>query len=147
MAKTGVIYGINGPVVSLAGDPGFQMNEMVYVGKENLVGEVIGLTSEKTTIQVYEETSGLKPGEVVTGTGAPVSVTLAPGILDNIFDGIERPLSKIAERSGYYISRGISVDSLEYFQKMENTYDSKERRPGASGNYHRRSSGNQSHCP
>ena len=81
MAKTGVIYGINGPVVSLAGDPGFQMNEMVYVGKENLVGEVIGLTSEKTTIQVYEETSGLKPGEVVTGTGAPVSVTLAPGIL------------------------------------------------------------------
>ena len=109
MAKTGVIYGINGPVVSLAGDPGFQMNEMVYVGKENLVGEVIGLTSEKTTIQVYEETSGLKPGEVVTGTGAPVSVTLAPGILNNIFDGIERPLSKIAERSGYYISRGISV--------------------------------------
>ena len=75
MAKTGVIYGINGPVVSLAGDPGFQMNEMVYVGKENLVGEVIGLTSEKTTIQVYEETSGLKPGEVVTGTGAPVSYT------------------------------------------------------------------------
>ena len=83
MAKTGVIYGINGPVVSLAGDPGFQMNEMVYVGKENLVGEVIGLTSEKTTIQVYEETSGLKPGEVVTGTGAPVSVTLAPCILNN----------------------------------------------------------------
>ena len=61
MTKTGVIYGINGPVVSLEGDPGFQMNEMVYVGKENLVGEVIGLTSQKTTIQVYEETSGLKP--------------------------------------------------------------------------------------
>ena len=119
MAKTGVIYGINGPVVSLAGDPGFQMNEMVYVGKENLVGEVIGLTSEKTTIQVYEETSGLKPGEVVTGTGAPVSVTLAPGILDNIFDGIERPLSKIAERSGYYISRGISVDSLDTYKKWK----------------------------
>ena len=119
MAKTGVIYGINGPVVSLAGDPGFQMNEMVYVGKENLVGEVIGLTSEKTTIQVYEETSGLKPGEVVTGTGAPVSVTLAPGILDNIFDGIERPLSKIAERSGYYISRGISVDSLDTSKKWK----------------------------
>lgn len=113
MTKTGVIYGINGPVVSLEGDPGFQMNEMVYVGKENLVGEVIGLTSQKTTIQVYEETSGLKPGEVVTGTGAPVSVTLAPGILSNIFDGIERPLSKIAERSGYSISRGISVDSLD----------------------------------
>ena len=119
MTKTGVIYGINGPVVSLEGDPGFQMNEMVYVGKENLVGEVIGLTSQKTTIQVYEETSGLKPGEVVTGTGAPVSVTLAPGILSNIFDGIERPLSKIAEHSGYSISRGISVDSLDTSKKWD----------------------------
>ena len=142
MAKTGVIYGINGPVVSLAGDPGFQMNEMVYVGKENLVGEVIGLTSEKTTIQVYEETSGLKPGEVVTGTGAPVSVTLAPGILDNI--GAFKQ-DRRAQRLLYqpWHQRRFSG----YLQKMENTYDSKERRPGASGNYHRRSSGNQSHCP
>ena len=95
------------------------MNEMVYVGKENLVGEVIGLTSEKTTIQVYEETSGLKPGEIVTGTGAPVSVTLAPGILNNIFDGIERPLSEIAKGSGCYISRGISVDSLDTAKKWD----------------------------
>ena len=119
MTKTGVIYGINGPVVSLEGDPGFQMNEMVYVGRENLVGEVIGLTSGKTTIQVYEETSGLKPGEIVTGTGSPVSVTLAPGILSNIFDGIERPLSEIAKGSGFYISRGISVDSLDTEKKWD----------------------------
>ena len=63
---------------------------MVYVGQNHLVGEVIGLTSDRTTIQVYEETTGLKPGEPVTGTGAPVSVTLAPGIITNIFDGIER---------------------------------------------------------
>ena len=81
MAKTGVIHGINGPVVSLLGDPGFQMNEMVYVVTGRLVGEVIGLTSERTTIEVYEETTGLKPGEPVAGTGAPVSATLAPGIL------------------------------------------------------------------
>ena len=119
MAKTGVIYGINGPVVSLLGDSGFQMNEMVHVGREKLVGEVIGLTSEKTTIQVYEETSGIKPGEIVTGTGAPVSVTLAPGILSNIFDGIERPLSEIAKGSGYYISRGISVNSLDTDKKWD----------------------------
>ena len=119
MAKTGVIYGINGPVVSLLGDSGFQMNEMVHVGREKLVGEVIGLTSEKTTIQVYEETSGIKPGETVTGTGAPVSVTLAPGILSNIFDGIERPLSEIAKGSGYYISRGISVNSLDTDKKWD----------------------------
>ena len=119
MAKTGVIYGINGPVVFLLGDSGFQMNEMVHVGQEKLVGEVIGLNSEKTTIQVYEETSGIKPGETVTGTGAPVSVTLAPGILSNIFDGIERPLSEIAKGSGYYISRGISVNSLDTDKKWD----------------------------
>lgn len=114
-----MIYGINGPVVSLLGDSGFQMNEMVHVGQEKLVGEVIGLNSEKTTIQVYEETSGIKPGETVTGTGAPVSVTLAPGILSNIFDGIERPLSEIAKGSGYYISRGISVNSLDTDKKWD----------------------------
>ena len=62
MERTGIIYGINGPIVYLKGDPGFKMNELVYVGTENLVGEVIGLTSERTTIEVYEETSGLKPG-------------------------------------------------------------------------------------
>ena len=83
------------------------------------MGEVIGLNSEKTTIQVYEETSGIKPGEIVTGTGAPVSVTLAPGILSNIFDGIERPLSEIAKGSGYYISRGISVNSLDTDKKWD----------------------------
>ena len=88
------------------------MNEMVYVGEANLVGEVIGLTSERTTIEVYEETTGLKPGEPVTGTGAPVSVTLAPGIITNIFDGIERPLAAIKKSSGYYIDRGVHVTSL-----------------------------------
>ena len=119
MNKTGVIYGINGPIVYLKGDPGFTMNEMVYVGKENLVGEVIGLTSKGTTVQVYEETTGIKPGEIVTGTGAPVSVTLAPGILTNIFDGIERPLSEIAKTGGAYINRGVSVDSLDTEKKWQ----------------------------
>ena len=66
MAAKGTIYGINGPIVYIAGDSGFKMNEMVYVGEANLVGEVIGLTSERTTIEVYEETTGLKPGEPVT---------------------------------------------------------------------------------
>ena len=96
MSKTGTIYGINGPVIYLAGNTGFKMSEMVYVGKEKLVGEVISLDKDRTTIQVYEETSGLKPGEIVEASGEAVSVTLAPGILDNIFDGIERPLERIA---------------------------------------------------
>lgn len=113
MAKTGSIYGINGPIVHIKGDVGFEMHEMVYVGKENLVGEVISLASDDTIIEVYEETTGLKPGEIVTGTGSPVSVTLAPGILNNIFDGIERPLSEIAKDGGAYINRGVSVESLD----------------------------------
>lgn len=112
MENTGIIYGINGPVVYIQGATGFKMAEMVYVGRERLVGEVIGLSKDMTTIQVYEETTGLKPGEPVISTGAPVSVTLAPGILNNIFDGIERPLSEIAKSSGAYISRGVSVNSL-----------------------------------
>lgn len=119
MASTGVIYGINGPVIRLKGDAGFKMNEMVSVGKENLVGEVIGLNSDATTIQVYEETTGIKPGEIVTGTDAPVSVVLAPGILTNIFDGIERPLTEIARTGGAYISRGVNVSSLDTEKKWQ----------------------------
>ena len=111
--KTGKIYGINGPVIYLKGKNGFKMSEMVYVGKERLVGEVISLDKDLTTIQVYEQTSGLRPGEEVTASGAAVSVTLAPGILNNIFDGIERPLERIAESGGAFITRGVSVDELD----------------------------------
>lgn len=113
MHNTGTIYGINGPVIYLKGNTGFRMSEMVYVGKEHLVGEVIALSKDQTTIQVFEETTGLHPGEIVEASGSAISVTLAPGILNNIFDGIERPLEKIAEYSGQYISRGVSVDSLD----------------------------------
>ena len=119
MSKTGVICGINGPIVHVKGDAGFTMNEMVYVGHENLVGEVIGLKAGDTIIQVYEETAGIRPGELVTGTGAPVSVTLAPGILTNIFDGIERPLSEIAKSGGAYISRGVNVSALDTEKKWK----------------------------
>ena len=119
MEKTGIIYGINGPVVYIKGKTDFKMGEMVYVSSERLVGEVIGLTSEMTTIQVYEETSGLKLGELVYGTDSAIFVTLAPGILDNIFDGIERPLSEIEKQSGAFISRGVSVDSLDTKKKWK----------------------------
>ena len=119
--KTGKIYGINGPVIYLKGKTGFKMSEMVHVGKEKLVGEVISLDKDLTTIQVYEETSGLTPGEEVEATGAAVSVTLAPGILNNIFDGIERPLEKIADSGGAFITRGVSVDSLDT-QKLWDTH-------------------------
>ena len=107
-----VIYGINGPVVTVKNTDSFEMMEMVHVGEQNLVGEIIGITDKLTTIQVYEETTGLKPGDPVTGTGAPMNVLLGPGILDNIFDGIERPLKAIEEQSGAFISRGASVSPL-----------------------------------
>ena len=119
MSRTGIIYGINGPVVYLKGTTGFKMSEMVYVGEERLVGEVIGLTKDTTTIQVFEETTGLKPGASVEASGDALSVTLGPGILNNIFDGIERPLSEIARKSGDYITRGVSVDSLNTEKKWE----------------------------
>ena len=86
MSRTGTIYGINGPIVTILGNQGFRMSEMVYVGEKRLVGEVIGLSREKTTIQVFEETTGLKPGELVEGAGSAICVTLAPGILKNIFE-------------------------------------------------------------
>ncbi len=108
-----VIYGINGPVVTVKNTDSFEMMEMVHVGEQNLVGEIIGITDKLTTIQVYEETTGLKPGDPVTGTGAPMNVLLGPGILDNIFDGIERPLKAIEEQSGAFISRGASVSPLD----------------------------------
>ena len=107
------IFGINGPVVTVQGPTDFEMMEMVYVGQDNLVGEIIGISSDLTTIQVYEETTGLKPGDPVRGTGAPMNVLLGPGIIDNIFDGIERPLKAIEEQSGAFISRGSQVNSLD----------------------------------
>ncbi len=113
MDRTGVIYGINGPVIYLKGNTGFKMSEMVYVGSQRLVGEVIAITKSMTTIQVFEETTGLKPGEIVHATDNAISVTLAPGIINNIFDGIERPLAEIAKDSGAYINRGVQVDSLD----------------------------------
>lgn len=108
-----IIYGINGPVVTIKDTNSFSMLEMVYVGKSRLIGEVIGITSDFTTIQVYEETTSLKPGEIVEGTGSPMMVTLGPGIINNIFDGIQRPLKAIEETSGAFISRGSAVNALD----------------------------------
>ena len=113
MENNNVIYGINGPVVTVKNTDSFERMEMVHVGKQKLVGEIIGITDDITTIQVYEETTGLKPGDPVEGTGAPMNVLLGPGIIDNIFDGIERPLKAIEEEAGAFINRGSSVSALD----------------------------------
>ena len=93
MNTNNIIYGINGPVVTIKGKTELKMMEMVYVGKEKLIGEVIKITDGFTTIQVYEDTVGLYPGEEVISTGEPMCVTLGPGIIGNIYDGIEKPLA------------------------------------------------------
>lgn len=108
-----VIYGINGCVVTVKEARSFSMMEMVYVGHERLVGEVIGITDKFTTIQVYEETVGLTLGEPIVGTGSPMNVTLGPGVMSNIFDGIERPLKEIAAESGTFINRGSKAAPLD----------------------------------
>ena len=111
--KENLIYSINGPVVKVKDTDAFSMLEMVYVGNSKLMGEVISITKEFTTIQVYETTTGLKPGEPVFPTGQPISVTLGPGILRNIYDGIERPLEEIAKESGAFIPTGSAVEPLD----------------------------------
>ena len=101
------------------------MLEMVYVGTKKLIGEVIGITSEETTIQVYESTTGLKPGEPVDGSGMPMSATLGPGILSNIFDGIERPLKQIEALSGAFIAEGTNIPALDTLKKYNVTVTAK----------------------
>ena len=113
MGNENLIYGINGPVVTVKGKTTLSMLEMVYVGKQKLVGEVIGIESDKTTIQVYEDTVGLSPNEPVCSTGSQLCVTLGPGILSNIFDGIERPLPALERETGSFIGKGINVSVLD----------------------------------
>ncbi len=116
-----VIYSINGPVVKVKQATEFSMLEMVYVGETRLMGEVISVNKDFTTIQVYETTTGLKPGEPVYGTGSPISVTLGPGILRNIFDGIERPLQEMAKESGAFIATGSNVAPLDVDKQWDVT--------------------------
>lgn len=112
-----VIYSINGPVIKLRDTKDFSMLEMVYVGKNKIIGEVISITSKETTIQVYESTTGLKPGEPVYPTGSPLCATLGPGILSNIFDGIERPLKNMAKNEGAFIGIGSDIPALNLDKK------------------------------
>ncbi len=116
MAK---IVRITGPLVEADGMRGYQMHEVLKVGEEKLIGEIIKLEGDVASIQVYEETGGVKPGEPVEGTGRTLSVELGPGIIKSIYDGIQRPLNLIEEVSGDYISRGISVNPIDRTKKWD----------------------------
>lgn len=113
------IFSINGPVIKARKATEFSMMEMVYVGKNKIIGEVISINENETTIQVYESTTGLKPGEPIYSTGTPLFATLGPGIISNIFDGIERPLKEMEKSSGSFIGIGSDIPSLN----QDKTYD------------------------
>lgn len=131
--EKGYIYAINGPVVTAKGDCSFSMLEMVYVGKQRLVGEVIKVSDDGATVQVYEETSGLKVGEPIDKTNQPMSVLLGPGILKSIFDGIERPLNVLEKKSGAFIATGLNVSSLDEEKKWDVTITCTEGEELSSG--------------
>ena len=111
------IYGINGPVITIKGKTDLQMMETVYIGNARLIGEVIGLTEERTTIQCYENTTGVRPGEPVSRTGMAMSATLGPGLLTGMYDGIGRPLKMLEAASGHYIAPGIDVPGIDTNKK------------------------------
>ncbi|MFO8078431.1 MAG: ATP synthase subunit A [Thermoplasmatota archaeon] len=115
--QKGKIIRISGPVIEADGMRGAKMYDVVRVGEENLIGEIIRLNNEVATIQVYEDTNGLKPGETVRSTNNPLSVALGPGLLTNIYDGIQRPLPTIFNETGDFIRRGVEADALDQDKK------------------------------
>jgi len=117
--KEGKIYNVAGPVVKAKEMRGAKMYDLVRVGEEGLIGEIIELKEDTATIQVYEDTTGLKPGDRVVNTGMPLSVELAPGLITSIYDGIQRPLPDIMEKSGDFIARGIEVLSVDRKKKWD----------------------------
>ena len=131
--KEGRIISIAGPVVRADGMKGTRMYDVVRVGEAGLIGEIIGLRGDEATMQVYEETSGVIPGERVVHTHMPLSVALAPGLIGMIYDGIQRPLAKIREKTGMYISRGVEVDELDYEKKWHFKPKGKPGRPVSGG--------------
>ena len=122
MSNEGVIYRISGPVVTATGMKA-AMYDVVRVGEEGLMGEVIELHGDKAVIQVYEDTSGIRPGEPVLNTEETLSVSLGPGLLTQIYDGIQRPLATLEEVMGVFITRGVDADAfdLEKVWKFEPT--------------------------
>ena len=120
------IYSVNGPVVKVTGGKGLAMMDMVYAGDEQLIGEVVGVEGDMTTVQVYEDTTGLAPGQPVVSTGAPMALLLGPGLLGNIFDGIARPLKSLEGISGPFLGRGVNIPALDLTRKWDVEMEVKE---------------------
>ena len=115
----GAISRVSGPVIMAKGMKGSRMYDVVEVGTESLRGEIIRLEGDEAVIQVYEDTTGLVLGESVKNTGTPLSVELGPGLLSSIYDGVQRPLPVLLEKSGDFIGRGITAPGLDRSKKWE----------------------------
>ena len=113
MRRVGTVEWINGPVVRVVTDAPLQMMEMVLVGDDRIVGEAIDLRSDRATVQVYEDTTGIRPGTPVWGSGLPLHVELGPGLLGSIFDGIQRPLHALREATGDFVRRGAQTRAID----------------------------------
>jgi V/A-type H+-transporting ATPase subunit A len=118
LVTKGEIYRISGPVVTVQGI-NTSMYDVVKVGNEGLMGEVIGIKKDKSIVQVYEETAGIRPGEPVENTGMPLSVELGPGLIESIYDGIQRPLPILKDKMGDFIERGVTADGLDHEKLWE----------------------------
>ena len=115
--SNGKIVKVSGPLVVATGLAEANMSDVVRVGEQRLIGEILTMNGDSASIQVYEETSGLGPGAEVVTTGYPMSVELGPGMIENIYDGIQRPLEKIVEKVGANITRGVEVPALDRDKK------------------------------
>ena len=115
--STGTIKKVAGPLVVAEGMRDANMFDVVRVARQRLIGEIIEIHGDEASIQVYEETSGLGPGEPVESTGAPLSVDLGPGLIGSIFDGIQRPLVRIMEMTGNNLGRGVEVPAISREKK------------------------------
>ena len=127
------IYSVNGPVVKVVGGKGLAMMDMVFAGDQQLIGEVVGVEGDMTTVQVYEDTAGLAPGQPVTTTGSPMALMLGPGLLGNIFDGIARPLKSLEAISGPFLGRGVNIPALDLEKKWDVEITVKEGDPVKPG--------------
>ena len=117
--KTGIITKVAGPLVIAEGMRDANMFDVVRVSEQRLIGEIIEMHGDRASVQVYEETSGLGPGEKVESTGAPLSVELGPGLIGAIYDGIQRPLDEIMKVAGTNLKRGVDVPALDHSKKWK----------------------------
>ena len=122
---SGKVVKVSGPLVVATGLSDANMSDVVRVGPQRLIGEILMMKGDTASIQVYEETSGLGPGAEVVTTGAPMSLELGPGMIEGIYDGIQRPLEKIMEKAGHCITRGVEVPAVDHEKKWEFTATAK----------------------